>query len=291
MAIGLVAVATCHGAAVTTSAPADEFFVLENGIADELHATPDLQARALKELGVEGIGPYLRSITPEYLAAFDHEHIKISSLYAQVWINSDNPRFDPHLPNLIRRLKGRATLVWLTIQSGKDKPSTQEADESAVAIIRELADVAAASHLRIALYPHVGFWQERVEDAVRIARKADRPNVGVTFNLCHWLKVDRPETLKTRLEFARPYLFSVTINGADADAKNWDKLIQPLDRGSYDLRILLSELRKAGYQGSIGLQCYGVKGDKYENLKRSMATWRKLSATAHADTSPSSNRP
>ncbi len=27
--------------------------------------------------------------------------------------------------------------------------------------------------------------------------------------------------------------------------------------------------------GPVGLQCYNVKGDKYENLKTSMATWRQ----------------
>ena len=29
---------------------------------------------------------------------------------------------------------------------------------------------------------------EKFGDAIRIARKIDRPNVGVMFNLCHYLK-------------------------------------------------------------------------------------------------------
>ena len=76
--------------------------------------------------------------------------------------------------------------------------------------------MAEEAQVRIALYPHAGFWVERVEDAVRLAARVDRKNLGVTFNLCHWLKVDG-RNLDTSLAQARPYLFLVTINGADND--------------------------------------------------------------------------
>jgi hypothetical protein len=32
----------------------------------------------------------------------------------------------------------------------------------------------------------------------------------------------------------------------------------------------------AGYKGPIGLQCYQVPGDIEDNLRRSMAAWRKF---------------
>jgi hypothetical protein len=32
----------------------------------------------------------------------------------------------------------------------------------------------------------------------------------------------------------------------------------------------------AGYNGPIGLQGYGIGGDAYDNLKRSMNSWRQL---------------
>jgi len=54
----------------------------------------------------------------------------------------------------------------------------------------------------------------------------------------------------------------------------WDRLIQTLDRGSFDVYQVLVTLRRLGYTGPIGLQCYGVKGDRRENLKRSIGAWR-----------------
>ena len=258
------------------------FFVLSNGIQDAKHATPESQAKVLKELGYDGIGPSGTAGVPQRLAALDEHGLKQYALYVGANLDPDKPKYDPKLPEVIRQLAGRETCVWLYVLSRKHKPSSETGDDRAVQIIRELSDLCQASGIRIALYPHTGFYVQRVEDAVRVAKKVDRKNVGVTFNLCHWLKVDGPEDLKARLELARPYLFLVTINGADRDGKSWDRLIQTLDRGTLDNVVLLKMLKDLGYTGPIGLQCYAVPGDKVENLKRSVAAWRKLSARAAA---------
>jgi sugar phosphate isomerase/epimerase len=191
-------------------------------------------------------------------------------------LDPDQPAYDPALPQVIKRLRGRETFLWLYVRSGKFKPSSSDGDRQAVKVVGELADLCEQSGIRIALYPHTGFYVQRVEDAVRVAEKVDRKNVGVTFNLCHWLKVDGPKNMKTKMEQALPHLFLVTINGADSDGQNWDRLIQPLDRGSFDVYVFVKTLRDLGYTGPIGLQCYAVPGDKYENLKRSVEAWRKL---------------
>ena len=110
--------------------------------------------------------------------------------------------------------------------------------------------------------------------------KVDRPNVGVMFNLCHWLRVDKQRDYKPLLKRAMPRLWAVSINGADQfDAKpGWSHYIQPLDRGSFDVGGLLKTLKELGYRGPIGLQCFGIGGDAREHLARSMAAWQKLSA-------------
>jgi hypothetical protein len=76
---------------------------------------------------------------------------------------------------------------------------------------------------------------------------------------------------------AAPRLFVVTINGADAGAAgaSWNRLIQTLDRGTYDIGIVLRKLRELRYTGPIGLQGFGIGGDIRDNLARSMAAWRK----------------
>jgi hypothetical protein len=50
-------------------------------------------------------------------------------------------------------------------------------------------------------------------------------------------------------------------------------LIQTLDRGDYDVYGVLAKLRRLGYDGPVGLQCYQVPGDLRENLKRSIDAW------------------
>ena len=37
-----------------------------------------------------------------------------------------------------------------------------------------------------------------LEDGVRLADKLNRPSVGVTFNLCHWLKVEAGKSRKQK---------------------------------------------------------------------------------------------
>jgi sugar phosphate isomerase/epimerase len=159
------------------------------------------------------------------------------------------------------------------------QPSDTAGDTRAVEILREIADLAIESNTRLALYPHSGDWLERVEDGLRLIGKVDRPNVGVMFNLCHWLKVDEEKNLEPLLSSAMPHLFAVSINGTDTGEEirsgtgNW---IQPLDSGSFDMRAFLQKLKDHGYQGPIGLQCYGIGGDARDHLARSIAAWRRL---------------
>jgi len=35
-------------------------------------------------------------------------------------------------------------------------------------------------------------------------------------------------------------------------------------------------VKKVGYRGPVGLQCYRVPGPSEDHLKRSMATWRDI---------------
>jgi sugar phosphate isomerase/epimerase len=141
-----------------------------------------------------------------------------------------------------------------------------------------MSDLAKGTDAQLLLYPHQGSWIERIEDSVRVADKVDRANVGVMFNVCHWLRVDKSRDYKPLLKQAVPRLWAVSINGADNfdEKPGWSRYIQPLDSGSFDMAEFLRTLKEAGYHGPIGLQCYGIGGDGREHLARSMAAWRKL---------------
>ena len=103
--------------------------------------------------------------------------------------------------------------------------------------------------------------------------------MGVSFNVCHWLKIDGDVDYKPILKKSLPYLFVVTTNGAESgDTKkmSWDKLIQTLDKGSFDNFALLKYLKGIGYEGPIGLQGYGIKGDPKQNLVNSIRAWNEI---------------
>jgi len=253
------------------------FFGMDTATKDDKHKTAKEQVEMVKELGYAGIGCTAGKGVGEMLEELDKNGLRLFAVYLGANIDADQQKYGPELKEAIEVLKGRNSILWLFVQSKKLKPSSLEGDARAVQVIREIADMAAESGLRVALYPHTGFWVERVEDAIRVAKKVDRKNVGVTFNLCHWLRTDDEKNMKSLIKSAMPHLFVVSINGADSGGKDWKQLIQTLDRGSFNMLRFLKVLKKTGYTGPIGLHGYGIGGDAYENLKRSMSAWRKLS--------------
>jgi len=235
------------------------------------------QAAMLKEFGYDGVGHIWLDKVEERIKSLDDAGLKLYQITMTVNIATNKPAYDQQrFKEVLALVKGR-NVQFLLIMNGA-KPSDTSADERAVAIIREMSDLARESGSQLLLYPHTKNWIERIEDAMRVAEKVDRPNVGAMFNLCHWLRVCEDRDYKTRLQRAMPRLFAVSINGADErdDKPGWTHYIQPLDSGNFDMATFLKTLNELGYKGPIGLQCFGIGGDAREHLARSMAAWRKL---------------
>lgn len=282
----LLAAFTCVGLLSNVSATErNPFFAMDTALRDGKERSPAEQAALLQELGYDGFGA---SGYPgeEVLVAFQRQGLKVFNTYLTLNIDSARPELDPELKEAVQRLKHHGTDLWISIDvvtrdGQKLNPSDTLGDGVVIPAMRELADLARMHNLRIAFYPHAWFWLERVEDAVRVARAVDRPNVGTTFNLCHWLKIEGDRDPRPVLQEARSKLFYVTINGADSGdtrSMNWDRLIQPLGQGSYDVAGLLQSLHELGYDGPIGFQGYGIPGDSRELLERTMKTWQQLTA-------------
>ena len=268
----------CTAAICGAAEPA--FFAMDTGTQDATHQTAEAQVALIKELGFAGIGPTYT--TPEalrdMLAALDRQHLKMFALYVRLDLDAATA-LSPEIRDAIQQLRQRDAILWLYVTTAAHKPSDAAGDARAVPILREVAALAEAAGVRVALYPHTGFWVERVEDAARLAHQVERNNLGVTFNLCHWLMVDGTE-LERSLQAAKPHLMVVTLNGADAGAKDWGHLIQPLDRGTFDVGRVLAKLGDLGYTGPIGLQHYGIGGDARTNLRCSMNAWRHMQGVA-----------
>jgi sugar phosphate isomerase/epimerase/type 1 glutamine amidotransferase len=248
------------------------FFVFDIG----LQGIQD-PARVLKQLGYAGIGvsgvrgPEVNDL----LKNCEQAGVKVFSTYFDCYLDQTRT-YDPQLTEALKKLQGTDVILWLGVKGG----NRGQDDAKAVAVVREIADLAAAANLRVALYPRTRSFVATTADALRLLKQVDRKNLGVTINLCHELMADQGPNLDATIREAVPFLYVVSINGADRKQPGygWDRLIQPLGRGDFDVCDLLRKLTAAGYRGPIGLQCVGVKGDPFANLKQSIAAWREYSA-------------
>ena len=273
-----IGLCVAHAAAAQPQAQ-NPFFALCMDTHDSAKRTLPQQAALLAELGYDGAGHLWLDDLDQRLATLDAVGLDLFQVYLRVDLRPGKTSYDGRLGDVLPRLKDRGVMLTLLV-SGLP-PSDPSGDDRAVEIVREIADLAAPFGVRVALYPHSGDWLERTDDGLRVIRKADRPNVGVMFNLCHWLKAGKEDDPNALLARAIPHLMAVTLNGADsaaeirAGAGQW---IQPLGNGSFDLAALLKRLRSLGYTGPVGLQCYGITGDARKHLTQSIAAWRVLSA-------------
>jgi sugar phosphate isomerase/epimerase len=254
-------------AALSLPAAERPLYVFDNGTGRGV-LTLDEQAELTKRTGYAGIFYSGTKELPTLLAAHEKRGLKLLGIYTGINISDPKPAYDPGLPAAITQLKGSGALITFTI-NGK----VADGDAIALPLLLDVCDKAAAASLKVALYPHYGFHVARIEDALRVIAKANRPNLGLVFNLCHWLRSGDEPNLSARLKQALPHMMMVSINGADHEG-DWDRLIQPLGRGAFDTRAFLRTLDALGYRGPIGLQCYNVSGDREENLIFSMKAWR-----------------
>ncbi|MEK7720603.1 MAG: sugar phosphate isomerase/epimerase family protein [Bacteroidota bacterium] len=254
------------------------FFVFNNGLNKQgLSSIPyDEQAAMLKKYGFDGIEHRETPGILELKNALEKQGLKIYADYVKIDIDQKEP-YIPEWKMVIPELKSTGIILWVHIHSAKYKPSDEAADEIIVPILQELADFAKPYGVRLAIYHHVGFVAAKVEDSYRLAQKINRDNVGSVFNLCHFLKTDSEENLEKVINLTFPKLFAVSICGADGgDTKNmdWDRLIQPLGKGTFYTYRLVEILADKGFQGPIGLQCYNLKGDPETYLSQSSEAWR-----------------
>lgn len=255
------------------------FFAFDNGVGRGVWP-PAVQADTVKSLGYDGI--HYNYTNPKDFAAklkaCNAAGVPIHAMYVYTFVGKPGAAYDPGIKEAIRMLKGSDTIIWMTLRDGK----RGEQDTEAAEVVREIAGLAADSGLKVSIYPHAGFYVATAEDAVRIAKVVNLPNVGVTVNLCHELFAGNGDRMDEVVKTAAPYLNLASINGASPipgkGPKAWDTL--PLGEGSYDTQAFLRLLRDHGYRGPIGHQFFNVKGDDKEKLQRAINSWKKLKENA-----------
>jgi sugar phosphate isomerase/epimerase len=278
-----VASAACFAADEQRKLP-NPFFAMDTSFHRPPLDTPqqlDLVAE-LKFSGVAWTEEPLAKLK-ESLREIESRHLKMFTIYCGAKVTpAGDITVSAALPDLMDELKGHGTIIWLHI-GGKGPALDSLSDSSpVVSQLRKLAEHAEKDELRIAIYPHLGEWTAHFGDAVALARKINHAAFGVDFNLCHCLAVGDGDKIPELLDSAGPLLTVVTLNGADAGVTggHWDKLIQPLGSGSYDVLPLLKHLRAQGYTGPIGFQGFGIKADARTILTPTIQAWQKLSVAA-----------
>lgn len=235
-----------------------EFYAFFNGMPNMSY---DDEAEMLKGLGYSGISQIFGGGDQlvQRVAAYKKHDLKVLSLYV-------GATEKPIEANLVQAL-ANGGMIELTVS--KLSPEVIES-------IRQTAEMAAQLNIRVAIYPHYGHAVATMPQAIDLVGKVNHPNLGIMFNLCHFLKSEKAEDLESVLMRADSHLFSVSTCGADSDGKDWAALIQTLDKGTFPQKRLLTALKKLNFKGPVGLQCFAVKGDKRSNLKQSIKAWETV---------------
>jgi sugar phosphate isomerase/epimerase len=237
----------------------------------------DAQAELIKRLGFDGFSGHTNDDYFLRRAALDKAGLKMPEIYWGIDMDSIGQiTYKEGLKEIIKDSKDRNLVIALFSNAKYFTNNKEKGDPLLAKAIGELADFAALYGVKIAIYPHVGNYCETSEHSVRLAKMATRPNVGAIFNTCHLLKVEGEEGWEQKLLNAVPYLYMISISGADSGntkEMNWDRLIQPLGEGTFDTYKLVKLAKDNGYNGLFGLQCYAIKQDCKVALTKSINTW------------------
>ena len=238
---------------------------------------PGKLAVLLKELGYAGVCTTPALFTPEQAEAMDKHGLKIMATYVRA--PTKGTSIPEELVEHFRLLKGRDTVVWVVVPGTKD-------EERAVAAIRMVCDAAEEHGLnKVVLYQHVGASTATIASCLRLVEQVERPNLKLSFVLCHFLRQNDVSKLDAALVAAAPHLGLVQINGADRTSESmktkkgkaaWREFIQPLGQGNFDMACFLKRLDELGYQGPFAFQTYSLSGPASEYLKQSMDAWKEL---------------
>jgi len=249
------------------------FFAFDNGVGRGKW-TAVKQAATLKALGYDGISYNYtdNKDLANWTRIYREAGLKIFGLYFPVSPAKDPP-WNPELREAITVLKGSETVLWITLPAVKTIPS-EEYEIAIAKALRSFGDMAQDAGLKVAIYPHVGFYAATASDSHRLAERVAHPAVGSSYNLCHEFLAGQGTTAVDSLRTFGPKASLVSINGVDTADKK--RFILPLGEGSFDMAAFLAELKRIGYKGPVGHQFYSIPGEPEDNLMTAITAWRKL---------------
>jgi len=259
----------------------NEFFALHNIIrGDSTYTTFDKQVELVKNAGFDGIEINQIESFDGMKTALDKYEFKGSYFYIKLQLGEP---MDNRIEKAINLLKGTNTIIapYILADNKRFKPNSPEGDSEAIRLLQIISVWSKKAGLQVAIYPHFSFYVERTDHALQLAKQVNRKNVGLSFNLCHWLattSLTERTQLKSHLKEINPYLKMMTISGANdviSQKKSiFDDYILPLGTGNFDTYDLVKFMVKTiKFKNPIGVQCYNIKGNKPQLITHTMTVW------------------
>ncbi|MES2707245.1 MAG: DUF6797 domain-containing protein [Verrucomicrobiota bacterium] len=243
------------------AAPAGEVFDQANLAAwcivpfDSKKRGPEERAAMLEALGIRKLAYDYRA---EHIPTFDAEleALKKRGIELTAWwfpgaLNDEAKR----ILDVIRR-HGVHPELWIT--HGVPAPAAGDAAaqtalvESEAAVIRPIAEAAAAAGCKVGLYNHGG-WFGEPENQLAIVARLERDglrNVGLVYNLHHGHGDMRD--FPAVLEKMKPHLLALNLNGMSSGGEAAGGKIMPLGQGDMDLGVLQA-IKASGWRGPLGI--------------------------------------
>lgn len=272
--------------AIPRDAAAWPLFPLCMDTHDAAKRSLEEQARLFRELGYDGCGHLCHDLgygpishppgatVEDRAKTLAAEGLRLTQAYGRVYLEREVPIDMERLAQMMPTLAAHDTQLVLLIIGNR----AADLDARAVEILGKIANLAKPHGVRIALYPHATDYTETAAEAVRILAKLNRPQeTGLMFTFQHWKMRDPDRDLRAVLTAAAPWLMSVSLNGTNQA----NDATLPLGQGDYDLAQVLTLLRETGFQGPVGVMCWGMGGNVRPHLQASKAQWRKWTSPAN----------
>jgi sugar phosphate isomerase/epimerase len=266
-------------AALTVPATATPFFAMSYGFSD---LTPPEQTAWLAGAGYEGIAVHVwndelfNRLEQTFASnAVASGGLRVFGVYFP--FNLTNPAHRPLASRILRLCQPHGTPLWITVQT----PGAT--DENVVALLRELADEAAAQKLEVIYYPHDNHHCLDAEHAHRLITAADRPNLFNSLHLHQELRAGHSHRLAEIVARVLPRVRLVSVSGANLPdrinrgSNDWSDVVQPLTGSAFDVAGFYRLLVQSGYTGPVGVQNWKIPGDPREHHAdslRLLRAWR-----------------
>lgn len=254
-----------------------EFGVIDN--SDDMRRIPVKQVASLmKKIGYKSVA--VSTEKPQWnerVKAFHDASLRIGGVSLKWTTDGKSDKFNIPWDLVISKVRDTGAIIMFGIAV------KEGATVSAPRIVEQLkvrAKQARKAGVTLGIYPHLGFRVSRFEHATRVAKAVDHPSLGVCLVLSHYMKQSDEKDLPARLRAAKGRVVAAVINGSatgNTKAMGWDRLIQHIDQGEFDLPALLDLLcGELKFKGPVFVQCSSIHAPTRRTLEASYTKWQDL---------------